>query len=120
MRNIYKDIEILTVTYKSDHIIRSCLKKIDKKYKITVVENSDRISFKKKIEKRINTKCILTGSNLGFGRAFNIGAKNISEIHTKAEFVQITSSGIIESHPHDINITKDSPNYRKPDFNVDL
>ena len=48
------------------------------------------------------------------------GAKNISEIHTKAEFVQITSSGIIESHPHDINITKDSPNYRKPDFNVDL
>jgi IMP dehydrogenase len=48
------------------------------------------------------------------------GAKNISEIHKKAEFVQITSSGIIESHPHDINITKDSPNYRKPDFNVDL
>ena len=48
------------------------------------------------------------------------GAKNISEMHKKAEFIQITSSGIIESHPHDINITKDSPNYRKPDFNVDL
>ncbi len=79
MKNIYKDIEILTITYKSDHIIRSCLKKIDKKYKITVVENSDRISFKKKIEKRVNTKCILTGSNLGFGRAFNIGAKNIKK-----------------------------------------
>ena len=48
------------------------------------------------------------------------GSKNISEIKDKAQFVQITSSGIIESHPHDINITKDSPNYRKPDFNVDL
>ena len=48
------------------------------------------------------------------------GAKNILEIKEKAQFIQITSSGIIESHPHDINITKDSPNYRKPDFNVDL
>ena len=48
------------------------------------------------------------------------GAKNISDMHKKAEFIQITSSGIIESHPHDINITKDSPNYRKPDFSVDL
>ena len=48
------------------------------------------------------------------------GAKNIMDIQNKSEFVQITSSGIIESHPHDINITKDSPNYRKPDFNVDL
>ena len=48
------------------------------------------------------------------------GSKNIMEIRDKAEFIQITSSGIIESHPHDINITKDSPNYRKPDFNLDL
>ena len=48
------------------------------------------------------------------------GSKNIMEIKDKAEFIQITSSGIIESHPHDINITKDSPNYRKPDFNLDL
>jgi len=79
MKSIYKDIEILTVTYKSDHIISSCLKKIDQKYKITVVENSGRKSFKKIIEKRRNTKCILTGSNLGFGRAFNIGAKSIKK-----------------------------------------
>ena len=43
------------------------------------------------------------------------GAKNIDEFHTKAEFIQITSSGIIESHPHDISITQDSPNYTKPE-----
>ncbi len=44
------------------------------------------------------------------------GSKNIIDFHNKAEFIQITSSGIVESHPHDINITQDSPNYRKPDF----
>jgi len=48
------------------------------------------------------------------------GSKNIKDIHEKSEFIQITSSGIVESHPHDINITKDSPNYRKPDSNNDL
>ena len=42
------------------------------------------------------------------------GSKNIEAFHEKAEFIQITSSGIVESHPHDINITKESPNYRKP------
>ena len=41
------------------------------------------------------------------------GSKNLEEFYEKSEFVQITSSGIVESHPHDINITKDSPNYRK-------
>ena len=41
------------------------------------------------------------------------GAKNIAEFYQNSEFVQITSSGIVESHPHDMNITKDSPNYRK-------
>ena len=41
------------------------------------------------------------------------GSKNLDDFYKKSEFVQITSSGIIESHPHDINITKDSPNYRK-------
>ena len=44
------------------------------------------------------------------------GSKNIHSLHKNAEFIQITSSGIVESHPHDINITQDSPNYRKPDF----
>ena len=41
------------------------------------------------------------------------GSKNIAEFQEKTEFIRITSSGIIESHPHDISMTKDSPNYRK-------
>ena len=44
------------------------------------------------------------------------GSKNILEFRDKSEFIQITSSGIIESHPHDIDMTKDSPNYRKVNF----
>lgn len=38
------------------------------------------------------------------------GAKNIEELK-KAKFVRITSAGLRESHPHDIYITKESPNY---------
>ena len=40
------------------------------------------------------------------------GSKNIQEFQKNSEFVRITSAGSIESHPHDMNITKDSPNYR--------
>ena len=42
------------------------------------------------------------------------GAKDIKSFPTQAEFIKITSSGIVESHPHDIKITKESPNYHKP------
>ena len=78
MNKIFEEIEILTITYKSDHIIEKCLSNIDKRFKTTVVENSDNQNFKRKIETRENTKCILTNSNLGFGAAFNIGAKSIN------------------------------------------
>ncbi|MBR2614865.1 MAG: IMP dehydrogenase [Clostridia bacterium] len=39
------------------------------------------------------------------------GMKNINELRHKAEFVKITNAALIESHPHDISITKESPNY---------
>jgi len=39
------------------------------------------------------------------------GAKNIESLQKKAKFVRVTQSGIEESHPHDIIITKESPNY---------
>ena len=40
------------------------------------------------------------------------GAKDI-EVQKKAQFVKITSSGIAESHPHDVTITKEAPNYSR-------
>ena len=42
------------------------------------------------------------------------GTKSIKEFHKNIEFIRITGAGIKEGHPHDINITKDSPNYQKP------
>ena len=51
MNRIYQEIEILTITYKSDHIIEKCLSNIDENFKITVVENSDNKILKKKLEK---------------------------------------------------------------------
>jgi len=40
-----------------------------------------------------------------------LGCADIATMHTKAEFVEITSSGIRESHVHDVQITKEAPNY---------
>ena len=40
-----------------------------------------------------------------------LGCPDIATMHTKAEFVQITSAGIRESHVHDVQITKEAPNY---------
>ena len=39
------------------------------------------------------------------------GMHNIDEMRKKARFVRITNASLIESHPHDISITKESPNY---------
>ncbi|KYP12601.1 MAG: IMP dehydrogenase [Limnobacter sp. CACIAM 66H1] len=40
-----------------------------------------------------------------------VGCRSISEMHEKAEFVEISSAGIRESHVHDVQITKEAPNY---------
>tara|TARA_R110000751_G_scaffold24143_9_gene66372 strand:- start:13028 stop:14485 length:1458 start_codon:yes stop_codon:yes gene_type:complete len=40
-----------------------------------------------------------------------VGAKDIDELHKKAEFVQITGAGLQESHVHDVMMTRESPNY---------
>ncbi|MBN2455264.1 MAG: IMP dehydrogenase [Sedimentisphaerales bacterium] len=39
------------------------------------------------------------------------GARNIEELRTKAQFVRISPAAVSESHPHDIQITKEAPNY---------
>ena len=39
------------------------------------------------------------------------GKHNIEELRTDSEFVRITNAGLIESHPHDISISKEAPNY---------
>jgi IMP dehydrogenase len=41
-----------------------------------------------------------------------VGAANLSDLHTRARFIQITNAGLLESHPHGIAITKEAPNYQ--------
>ncbi|WP_338964677.1 MULTISPECIES: IMP dehydrogenase [unclassified Spiroplasma] len=50
------------------------------------------------------------GLRSGFGYC---GAKNIATLQKTAQFVEISNNGLKESHPHDIAITKEPPNYTK-------
>ncbi len=51
---------------------------------------------------------LLGGIRAGMGYC---GCETIEELQAKAQFVRITNAGLRESHPHDINITKEAPNY---------
>ena len=42
------------------------------------------------------------------------GAHTIDDLHS-AKFVRITNAGVLESHPHDISITSEAPNYSRPE-----
>lgn len=53
---------------------------------------------------------LLGGIRSGMGY---LGAENLKELNKNAKFVIQTSSGIKESHPHDISLIKDAPNYMK-------
>ena len=51
---------------------------------------------------------LLGGLRSGMGYC---GAKTVEELQEKGQFVQITAASLKESHPHDIHITKEAPNY---------
>jgi IMP dehydrogenase len=42
---------------------------------------------------------------------FYVGARTIPELKERGKFVRITSAGLKESHPHDIQMTVEAPNY---------
>ena len=72
-----KDITVVITSFKSEDKIRKCLNSIDNQCTVINVENSNSQDHKNKIEKEFkNVKCILTGGNLGYARANNIGIKN--------------------------------------------
>lgn len=52
---------------------------------------------------------LVGGIRSGMGLA---GAKNIEDLRTKSTFVKVTTAGLRESHPHDVTIMKEAPNYR--------
>jgi IMP dehydrogenase len=52
---------------------------------------------------------LVGGLRLGMGY---VGAATIEDLRTKARFVRISGAGLRESHPHDVQITVEAPNYR--------
>jgi len=52
---------------------------------------------------------LIGGLKAGMGYC---GVKDIEEMQSKTSFIRITNAGLIESHPHDISITKEAPNYQ--------
>ncbi len=67
---------------------------------------SGRVPFKGKLSEVMHQ--LIGGIRAGMGYC---GAVNIEDLMEKAQFVRITNSGIKESHPHDVTITREAPNY---------
>ena len=69
------DLTVLIVTFKTNHkILDDCIKSIDGKSKIIIVENSKDEQFKKEYEKKFsNIEVFLSGKNLGYGGGNNFG-----------------------------------------------
>jgi IMP dehydrogenase len=40
------------------------------------------------------------------------GAASLEELRERARFIRVTPGGLRESHPHDVTITREAPNYR--------
>jgi IMP dehydrogenase len=67
-----------------------------------------RVPYKGELEESIHQ--FVGGLKAGMGYC---GAKDIETLKENGRFIKITSSGIHESHPHDVTITKESPNYSR-------
>ena len=73
-----KELTVVIVTFKSEAKILDCLNSIGDQTNIIVVENSQNIDFKNDLEKKFsNLKCILSGENLGYAAANNVGLKQV-------------------------------------------
>ena len=63
-----------------------------------------------------STKDVVGGVRAGMGYC---GCKTLDELRTKARFIQVTAASVQESHPHDIAITQEAPNYSPADYAAD-
>jgi len=67
-----------------------------------------RVPYKGELQDTIYQLCGGLRSGMGY-----CGTKNIEDLIKNGKFVKITSAGLQESHPHDVHITKEAPNYSK-------
>jgi IMP dehydrogenase len=67
-----------------------------------------RVAFKGDLRDTIYQLCGGLRSGMGY-----CGSETISDLQKTSEFVRITNAGLTESHPHDVEITQEAPNYTK-------
>ena len=65
-----------------------------------------RITFKGELSEVLHQ--LMGGLGVGMSYA---GCSTISELHARAEFVKVTTAGLREGHPHDVQVIRESPNY---------
>lgn len=68
-----------------------------------------RVPYKGNLADTMNQ--LIGGLRSGMGY---VGAASLADLREKAEFIKITGAGLRESHPHDVQITKEPPNYSSP------
>ena len=78
----------------------------DGKQKLVPEGVEGRVAFKGPVSETVYQ--LLGGLKAGMGYC---GAKTVADLQKNGRFVRITAAGLRESHPHDINITKEAPNY---------
>ena len=94
-------------TKKADIFLEDIFLEEGKSEKKLVPEGVEgRVAYKGEVEDTIYQ--LVGGIQQGMGYC---GAASIESLHQKAEFIRITGAGLKESHPHDIHITKEAPNY---------
>ena len=77
------DLTIVIVSFKSEDILHRCIKSIDNKYPIIVVENSIDKKLKLELEQKYqNVNCILPKENLGYGGGNNLGLSKVKTNYT--------------------------------------
>jgi GT2 family glycosyltransferase len=85
MTEFEKNITFVIVCFRSDHIIDQCLKSINPYINVIIVENSNNIFIKDRLEKKFsNVQVLISGGNIGYGRGNNLG---LSEVKTKYAFI---------------------------------
>jgi N-acetylglucosaminyl-diphospho-decaprenol L-rhamnosyltransferase len=86
-----QNLSIVIVTFKSESVIHDCITSIGNDIDIIVVDNSNNLEFKEKLEKiYTNVSCLLSEKNLGMGAGNNIGIKNV-----KTDYVLILNPDVI-------------------------
>jgi GT2 family glycosyltransferase len=85
MSEFEKNITFVIVCFRSSSVIEKCLESISSSCKVIIVENSNDVFIKNNLEKKFsNVKVLISGDNIGYGRANNLG---ISMVKTKYVFI---------------------------------